>query len=390
LLALGNVISALGDESRRAAHVPYRDSKLTRLLQDSLGGNSQTLMLACISPADTNFMETLNTLKYANRARNIKNRVTINQEFAGSSIEVNQLRAQIARLKMENAALRSDGGSHDPISGHLREEESRGLRREVVRLRERMQEMSTELLQTTSERDTLIMERELGNFMPSDLDELIGSEGLIGTPSEVSNPEKPPTSDGSIKTHPIISHYVSTIQSLKNELTDTQDRLAFLENVKAPMLHALSMANAISTSTSLAGNPSHLFSTAASKDMFMGQRYPEPSAQLSSSTSTYRKKYRRKNRKVRVGPSNSSSTAKPRLPAYLQDSKNRNTDDEGIDVDSGSRDSDEMEDYQRTTGEISRGVKSSIEKARTEIMKGMAVLQSTHVSNNESSRKCIL
>ncbi|RKP18771.1 kinesin-domain-containing protein, partial [Rozella allomycis CSF55] len=80
LLALGNVISALGDESRRGGHVPYRDSKLTRLLQDSLGGNSQTLMMACVSPADSNFMETLNTLKYANRARNIKNKAMINEE----------------------------------------------------------------------------------------------------------------------------------------------------------------------------------------------------------------------------------------------------------------------------------------------------------------------
>jgi hypothetical protein len=382
LLALGNVISALGDESRRAAHVPYRDSKLTRLLQDSLGGNSQTLMLACVSPADSNFMETLNTLKYANRARNIKNRVTINQEFAGSSIEVNQLRAQIARLKMENAALRSDG-SHDPISSHLREEETRGLRREVVRLRERIQEMSTELLQATSERDTLIMEQELGNFMPSDLDELIGSEGLIGTPSEVSNnPEKPTTTDGSIKTHPVIAHYVSTIQNLKTELADTQDRLAFLESVKAPMMHALSMANAVSTSTSFTGNHKHMFSTTPNKDMYMSHRFPEPSTQLSSSTSTYRKKYKRKHRKVRMGPSNSSSTAKGRIPSYLQDSKNRNTDDEGIDVDSGSPDSDEMEDYQRTTGEITRGVKSSIEKARNEIMKGMAVLQSSQVSKS--------
>ncbi|PKY45981.1 kif21a protein, partial [Rhizophagus irregularis] len=68
LLALGNVICALGDESRKVTHIPYRDSKLTRLLQDSLGGNSQTLMLACVSPSDSNFMETLNTLKYANRA----------------------------------------------------------------------------------------------------------------------------------------------------------------------------------------------------------------------------------------------------------------------------------------------------------------------------------
>ena len=75
-LALGNVISALGDEKREVSHVPHRDSKLTRLLQDSLGGNSQTLMVACVSPADRDFMETLNTLKYANRAKNIKNKVS--------------------------------------------------------------------------------------------------------------------------------------------------------------------------------------------------------------------------------------------------------------------------------------------------------------------------
>ncbi|KAL1470996.1 hypothetical protein MTO96_023915 [Rhipicephalus appendiculatus] len=79
LLALGNVISALGDVSRKVLHVPYRDSKLTRLLQDSLGGNSRTLMIACVSPCDRDFMETLNTLKYANRAKNIKNRITVNQ-----------------------------------------------------------------------------------------------------------------------------------------------------------------------------------------------------------------------------------------------------------------------------------------------------------------------
>ncbi len=117
LLALGNVISALGDESRmeqRAAaglsshigHVPYRDSKLTRLLQDSLGGNSQTLMLACISPSDSNLQETLNTLKYANRARNIKNRVAINQDATASPAEIQQLRTQLARLKLEVTALR--------------------------------------------------------------------------------------------------------------------------------------------------------------------------------------------------------------------------------------------------------------------------------------------
>ncbi|XP_062317736.1 kinesin-like protein KIF21A isoform X2 [Osmerus eperlanus] len=99
LLALGNVISALGDRSKRSSHVPYRDSKLTRLLQDSLGGNSQTVMIACISPSDRDFMETLNSLKYANRARNIKNRVMVNQDKA--SQQISALRTEIARLQME-------------------------------------------------------------------------------------------------------------------------------------------------------------------------------------------------------------------------------------------------------------------------------------------------
>ncbi|KAH0616519.1 hypothetical protein JD844_027676, partial [Phrynosoma platyrhinos] len=99
LLALGNVISALGDKSKKVTHVPYRDSKLTRLLQDSLGGNSQTVMIACVSPSDRDFMETLNTLKYANRARNIKNKVVVNQDRA--SQQINALRSEITRLQME-------------------------------------------------------------------------------------------------------------------------------------------------------------------------------------------------------------------------------------------------------------------------------------------------
>jgi hypothetical protein len=98
-LALGNVISALGDKEKLGCHVPYRDSKLTRLLQDSLGGNSRTLMIACVSPSDRDFMETLNTLRYANRARNIKNKVLVNQDKA--SQKISQLMAEIERLKYE-------------------------------------------------------------------------------------------------------------------------------------------------------------------------------------------------------------------------------------------------------------------------------------------------
>jgi kinesin family protein 3/17 len=77
LSALGNVISALVDGR---GHVPYRDSKLTRLLQDSLGGNTKTVMIANISPADYNYEETLSTLRYASRAKSIKNQPKINQD----------------------------------------------------------------------------------------------------------------------------------------------------------------------------------------------------------------------------------------------------------------------------------------------------------------------
>ncbi|RYR55740.1 hypothetical protein Ahy_A06g030917 [Arachis hypogaea] len=112
LLALGNVISALGDEKKRkeGAHVPYRDSKLTRLLQDSLGGNSRTVMIACISPADINAEETLNTLKYANRARNIQNKPVVNRDPMSS--EMLKMRQQLEYLQAELCA-RSGGSSEE-------------------------------------------------------------------------------------------------------------------------------------------------------------------------------------------------------------------------------------------------------------------------------------
>ncbi|KAM9102060.1 kinesin-like protein KIF27 isoform 2-T2 [Sarcophilus harrisii] len=78
LLALGNVISALGDPRKKGTHIPYRDAKITRILKDSLGGNAKTVMITCISPSSSDFDESLNSLKYANRARNIRNKPIVN------------------------------------------------------------------------------------------------------------------------------------------------------------------------------------------------------------------------------------------------------------------------------------------------------------------------
>nr|XP_051713964.1 kinesin-like protein KIF17 [Oryctolagus cuniculus] len=95
LSALGNVISALVDG--RCRHIPYRDSKLTRLLQDSLGGNTKTLMVACLSPADNNYDESLSTLRYANRAKNIKNKPRINEDPKDALLR--EYQEEIKRLK---------------------------------------------------------------------------------------------------------------------------------------------------------------------------------------------------------------------------------------------------------------------------------------------------
>jgi len=95
LSALGNVISALVDG--KSNHIPYRDSKLTRILQDSLGGNTKTVMCANAGPADYNYDESLSTLRYANRAKNIKNRPVINDDPKDAKLR--EYQEEIARLK---------------------------------------------------------------------------------------------------------------------------------------------------------------------------------------------------------------------------------------------------------------------------------------------------
>ncbi|KAF0300746.1 Chromosome-associated kinesin KIF4A [Amphibalanus amphitrite] len=109
LLSLGNVISALG-EDKPPKHVPYRDSKLTRMLQESLGGNSHTLMIACTSPADANLEETVSTLRYADRARKIKNKPIVNRE----GNEIARLRQQVQQLQAQ--LLEVQGGCPAPAA----------------------------------------------------------------------------------------------------------------------------------------------------------------------------------------------------------------------------------------------------------------------------------
>ncbi|XP_074809288.1 kinesin-like protein KIF27 isoform X2 [Natator depressus] len=102
LLALGNVISALGDPKRKSVHIPYRDAKITRILKDSLGGNAKTVMITCINPSSSDFDESLNSLKYANRAKNIRNKPVVNYNPERDRIDEMELEIKLLREALQN------------------------------------------------------------------------------------------------------------------------------------------------------------------------------------------------------------------------------------------------------------------------------------------------
>ncbi|KAJ6639116.1 Chromosome-associated kinesin KIF4, partial [Pseudolycoriella hygida] len=137
LFALGNVISALGGADKRS-HISYRDSKLTRLLQDSLGGNSVTLMIACISPADYNIEETINTLRYADRAKQIKNKPIVNQD--PKAAEINRMHEIIQKLRLELLAKGESNGAGQVDSAELYR-----LKEELAREQENSKLLTTRL-----------------------------------------------------------------------------------------------------------------------------------------------------------------------------------------------------------------------------------------------------
>ena len=115
LLALGNCINSLCDPVQRN-HVPYRDSKLTRLLKFSLGGNCKTVMIVCVSPSSQHYDETHNTLKYANRAKNIKTKVSrniinVNRHVSEYVKAIYNLRQEVDSLKTRLKDVRAEAGA---------------------------------------------------------------------------------------------------------------------------------------------------------------------------------------------------------------------------------------------------------------------------------------
>jgi len=183
LLSLGNVISALVTGSK---HVPYRDSKLTRILQDSLGGNSKTVMIANIGPASYNYEETLSSLLYASRAKQIKNIPKVNMDPKDAMLA--QLKEKIELLKKR---LASQGG----MSSGLTDEENATLKEIEARHNAQMSELekardmtedekakTREMIQREYERQVRIKEesdslrKQLGQMEQS---VLVGGKNLV-------------------------------------------------------------------------------------------------------------------------------------------------------------------------------------------------------------------
>jgi hypothetical protein len=134
LLALANVINVLSDEATTAAtHVPYRDHKLTRLLRNSLGGNARTYMIACISTHVDDFQETLNTLRYAARARNIRNIATVNVD-EGEDAQLATMEREMAALKAALTVARQDPGTIAQ-EAQAKDERNAELEEQVAQLR---------------------------------------------------------------------------------------------------------------------------------------------------------------------------------------------------------------------------------------------------------------
>ncbi|XP_071244848.1 kinesin-like protein KIF16B isoform X12 [Salvelinus alpinus] len=188
LVTLGNVISALADLSqdgvntnlkKKQVFVPYRDSVLTWLLKDSLGGNSKTIMIATVSPADVNYGETLSTLRYANRAKNIINKPTINEDCNVKLIR--ELRAEIARLKTLLVQGNQIALLDSPTALSMEEK----LHQNEARVLELTKEWTNKWNETQNilKEETLALRKEgIGVVLDSELPHLIGiDDDLLST-----------------------------------------------------------------------------------------------------------------------------------------------------------------------------------------------------------------
>lgn len=228
LASLGKVISQLSSR-QGGAHVSYRDSKLTRLLQDSLGGNAYTYMVACVTPVEFHVNETLNTAQYAQRARAIQSKPQIQQ-----SLDEGDKQAVIDRLKAEISFLRGQLRNTEDGGGGGGGSERRGTAAHdggEKRQSEREMELQNQLLDV-QEGYTALSQRHAKL-----ISELTNATDFNGDPDDLNNIISDSAMERLKRSHSfaesveqVVLEYEKTIQSLESSLSDTRSSLASTES----------------------------------------------------------------------------------------------------------------------------------------------------------------
>ncbi|KAI4866563.1 kinesin-domain-containing protein [Hypoxylon rubiginosum] len=221
LAALGKVISQLS--SRQAgSHVSYRDSRLTRLLQDSLGGNAITYMIACVTPAEFHLSETLNTVQYAQRARAIQSKPRIQQvEEGDKQAIIERLKAEVAFLREQIRSTERGGGERRNVATNERSE----------RQNERESELQNQLLDTQESYNTLSQRHakliaEMAKARDNEAAENLSLEENLGdTATERLNR----SNSFAQAVEQVVLEYEKTIQTLEQSLTSTRTTLSNTE-----------------------------------------------------------------------------------------------------------------------------------------------------------------
>ncbi|EDV45637.1 chromosome-associated kinesin KIF4 [Drosophila erecta] len=254
LLALGSVINALGSH-QSTAYIPYRQSKLTRLLQDSLGGNSITLMIACVSPADYNVAETLSTLRYADRALQIKNKPVVNLD--PHAAEINMLRDIIQKLRVELLATGKMTSSisraveiaglgeipcGDSLAGSVANEAEYKRHKEEVRtLQDRIKKLQQELQQSLTE----LAEKEMRSHITDQgRDKLRGY--MIEIKCKLDQKEKVNSENGLMD--PELREISLLVDLVNKELQHTQNELEIQSNETRQLLSTCSQSDGMEKS----------------------------------------------------------------------------------------------------------------------------------------------
>lgn len=221
LAALGKVISQLSSR-QSGSHVSYRDSKLTRLLQDSLGGNAYTYMIACVTPAEFHLSETLNTVQYAQRARAIQSKPRIQQvaEEGDKQALIERLKAEVAFLRQQ---IRNSEGSErrDPTSA----ERSERKNEREIQLQNQLLD-AQESYNALSQRHTnlishLANDNEAANADADDVSSDVGKSSIERMQRSRSFAES---------VEQVVLEYEKTIQALESSLSDTRSSLATTES----------------------------------------------------------------------------------------------------------------------------------------------------------------